>query len=223
MSDSRLPGISTIGGALAVALTLAASACQAPGSQNVSTFVSPDRMYAVRVSGRVTRARFFENWVRAEIYKQGVLHVPARVLYISDVLEPSFQDRFGPPEWLFPNVLRLPGNSSVPDAPPDTVIVRNTSTRSYRSIRIETGQDMCLIIDLDARRERVLPMRVRSTSRRSAWFDLVMEAGAGREFLRGHNTFELRRGAGAAYTFVVNISDHDADIAEAEEHAVLHR
>src|SRR3990170_2402706 len=106
MSDRGVPGLLTIGGALAVGLALAASACQAPRTPHVSTFVSPDRTYVVRVSGHVTKARFFENWVRAEIYKQGVLHLPARVVYVSDVLEPSFQDRFGPPEWIFPNVLR---------------------------------------------------------------------------------------------------------------------
>ena len=223
MSDRRVPEGLPIGGALAVVLALAASACQAPRTPHVSTLVSPDRTYLVRVSGHVTKARFFENWVRAEIYKQGVLHVPARVVYTSDFLEPSFQDRFGPPEWLFPNVLRLPGSRPVPDAPPDSVIVRNTSTRSYRSVRIETGQDMCLIIDLDARREQVLPMRVQSPSRRSAWFDLVIEAGTVGEFVRGNDTFELRRGAGAAYTFVVNISDHGADVAEADGHAVLPR
>ena len=222
MSDRRLPGVLTIGGAVAVALTLAVSACQAPGTPHVSTLVSPDRTYAVRVSGKVTKARFFENWVRAEIYKQGVLHVPARVLYISGFLEPSFQDRFGPPEWLFPNVLRLPGSGPVPDAPPDSVIVRNTSTRSYRSVRIETGQDICLIIDLDARREQVLPMRVQSTSRRSAWFDLIIDAGTVGEFLRGHGTFELRRGA-AAYTFIVDISDHGAEVTEVIGHTVLRR
>jgi hypothetical protein len=223
MSDRRVPGVLTPGGAFAVVLALAASACQAPRTPHVSTLVSPDRTYVVRVSGHVTKARFFENWVRAEIYKQGVLHVPARVVYISDLLEPSFQDRFGPPEWLFPNVLKLPGSRPVPETPPDSVIVRNTSSRSYRSVRIETGQDMCLIIDLDARREQVLPMRVQSPSRRSAWFDLVIEAGTVGEFVRGNNTFELRRGAGAAYTFVVNISDHGADVAEADGHAVLPR
>ncbi len=223
MSDRRVPGVLTIGGALAVVLALAASACQAPGFPHVSTLVSPDRTYVVRVSGHVTKAMFFENWVRAEIYKQGVLHVPARVVYSSDVLERSFQDRFGPPEWLFPNVLRLPGSRPVPDAPPDSVIVRNTSTRSYRSVRIETGQDMCLIIDLEGKREQVLPMRVQSTSRRSAWFDVVMEAGTVGEFLRGNNTFELRRGAGAAYTFIVNISDYGAAVAEADGHPALHR
>ena len=217
------PGVLTIGRALAVAVALAASACKAPGTPQVSTFVSPDRTYVVRMSGHVTKARFFENWVRAEIYKQGVLHVPARLVYISDFPEPSFQDRFGPPEWLFPNVLKLPGSRPVPETPPDSVIVRNTSTRSYRSVRIETGQDMCLIIDLDARREQVLPMRVQSPSRRSAWFDLVIEAGTVGEFVRGNNTFELRRGAGAAYTFVVNISDHGAEVAEADGHAVLPR
>ena len=216
MSDSRVPAALTIGGALVVSLALATAACQAPGTPYVSTLVSPDRTYAVRLSGHVTKARFFENWVRAEIYKQGVLHVPARALYISGLLESSFQDRFGPPEWLFQNVLRLPGSRPVPDAPLDSVIVRNTSARSYRSVRIETGQDMCLIIDLDARREQVLPMRVQSASRRSAWFDLVIEAGTVGEFLRGNDTFELRRGAGAAYTFVVNISDHGADVAEAD-------
>ena len=185
--------------------------------------MSPDRTYEVRLSGRVTKALFFENWVYAEIYKQGVRHVPARAFYISGPLEPSFLDRFGPPEWLFPNVLRLPGSRPVPDAPPDSVIVRNTSTRSYRSVRIETGQDMCLIIDLDARREQVLPMRVQPASRRSAWFDVVIEAGTVGEFLRGNDTFELRRGAGAAYTFVVNISDHGADISAADERAVSHK
>ena len=82
---------------------------------------------------------------------------------------------------------------------------------------------MCLIIDLDAGRQQVLPMRVQSTSRRSAWFDVVMEAGTVGEFLRGNNTFELRRGAGAAYTFVVNISDYGADVAEADGHTVVHR
>ena len=217
------PGLVPIGSALAVALALAAAGCQAADRPHLSTLVSPDRTYMVRLSGHVTKARFFDNWVRAEIYKQGVLHVPDRAFFISGLLEPSFQDRFGPPEWLFQNVLRLPGSRSVPDAPPDSVIVRNTSTRSYRSVRIETGQDMCLIIDLDARREQVLPMRVQSTSRRSAWFDLVIEAGTVGEFLRGNDTFELRRGAGAAYTFVVNISDHGADVAEADGRAVLQR
>jgi hypothetical protein len=223
MSDSRVPGALTIGAALVVVVALAAAARQPLGAPHVSTLVSPDRTYAVRLSGHVTRARFFENWVRAEIYKQGVPHVPDRAFYISGPLESSFQQRFGPPEWLFPNVLRLPGSRPVPDAPPDSVIVRNTSTRSYRSVRIETGQDMCLIIDLDARRELVLPMRVQSRSRRSAWFDLVIDAGTVGEFLRGDGTFELRRAAGAAYMFVVNISDHGADIAEVDGHTVPHR
>ena len=213
-------GVVAIGAVLAVAL--AAAGCQA-GAPHLSTLVSPDRTYAVRLSGHATRPRFFENWVRAEIYKQGVLHVPVRAFYVSGLLEPPFQERFGPPEWLFRNVLRLPGSQPVPGAPPDSVIVRNTSTRSYRSVRIETGQDMCLIIDLDAQREQVLPMRVQSTSRRSAWFDLVMEAGTAGEFLRGNDTFELRRAAGAAYTFVINISDHGADVAAADEHGLLHR
>src|SRR5262245_23043975 len=113
------PGVLSIGRVLAVALALSASACKPPGAPDVSTFESPDRTYVVRVSGHLTKARFFENWVRAEIYKQGVLHVPARLLYLPDFPEPSFQDRFGPPEWLFPNVLRLPGSRAVPDAPPD--------------------------------------------------------------------------------------------------------
>ena len=59
MSDRRVPGVLTIGGALAVALALAASACQAPRAPHVSTLVSPDRTYLVRVSGHVTKARFF--------------------------------------------------------------------------------------------------------------------------------------------------------------------
>jgi hypothetical protein len=221
MTDSRVPGALTIGGVLVIALALASAARQATGAPHVSTLVSPDRTYTVRLSGHVTKARFFENWVRAEIDKQGVRYVPARAFYISGPLESSFQDRFGPPEWLFPNVLRLPGSRPAPDAPSDSVIVRNTSTRSYRSVRIETGQDMCLILDLDAGREQLLPMRVQSTSRRSAWFDVVMEAGTVGEFLRGNNTFELRRRSG--YTFVVNISDHAADIAEAAGHATPHQ
>jgi hypothetical protein len=211
----------TISGALAGALALAASGCKPPAPPQVSTFVSPDRTYAVRVSGHLPKARIFESWVRAEIYKQGVLHVPARVVYISDFPEPSFQDRFGPPEWPFPNVLKLPGSKPVPEAPVDSVIVRNTSTRSYRSVRVETGQDVCLIIDLAAGREQVLPMRVQSPSRRSAWFDLVIEAETVGEFLRGNDTFELDRGAGAAYTFVVTISDRGADVAEADGQPVL--
>jgi hypothetical protein len=215
------PGIVTICGALAVALTFAASACKPPGPPPVSTLVSPDRTYEVRVSGHLPKARFFETWVRAEIYKQVALHVPARILYISDFPEPSFQDRFGPAEWPFPNVLKLPGSRPVPAAPPDSVIVRNTSTRSYRSVRIETGQDMCLLIDLEARREQVLPMRVQSPSRRSAWFDVVIEAGTVGEFMRGNNTFALRRGAGAAYTFVVNVSDYGAEVAEADGQGVV--
>ena len=73
-----------------------------------------------------------------------------------------------------------------------------------------------MIIDLDARREQVLPMRVQSTSRRSAWFDLVVEAGTAGEFLRGNGTFDLHRGAGAAYTFIVNVSEHGVDVAEAD-------
>jgi hypothetical protein len=50
-----------------------------------------------------------------------------------------------------------------------------------------------------------------------------MEAGTVGEFLRGNDTFELRRRSGAAYTFVVNISDHAADIAEADGHAIPHK
>jgi len=211
-----------IGGGLVVT-ALAVAALRPAGTPHVSTLVSPDRTYEVRLSGHVTKARFFEHWLRAEIYKQGVRHVPARAFYISGPLESSFQDRFGPPQWLFPNVLRWPGSKPVPEAPPDSVIVRNTSTRSYRSVRIETGQDMCLIIDLDAGREQVLPMRVQPTSRRSIWFDVVIEAGTVGEFLRGNHTFELRRGAGAAYAFVVDISDHGADIAEADGDAVPHK
>ena len=213
----------TIGSALALASALTATGCQAPEAPHLATLVSPDRTYAVRLSGHVTKARFFENWVRAEIYKQGAIHVPLRAIYISGLLEPSFRDRFGPPEWLFQNVLRLPGRRPVPDAAPDSVIVRNTSARSYRSVRIETGQDMCLIIDLEAQREQVLPMRVQSASRPAAWFDVVMEAGTAGEFLRGYGTFELRGGAGAGYAFVVNISDHGADIAQADGGALLGR
>src|SRR5262245_65824773 len=97
----------TIGSALALAL--AAAGCQAPGTPHLSTLESPDRTYAVRLSGHVTKPKFFDNWVSGEIYKQGVLHVPLRAFYISGFLEPSFQDRFGPPEWLFRNVLKLPG------------------------------------------------------------------------------------------------------------------
>jgi hypothetical protein len=223
MTDSRVPGALTIGGGLVIALALASAARQATGAPHLSTLVSPDRTYTVRLLGHVTKARFFENWVRAEIDKQGVRYVPARAFYISGPMESSFQDRFGPPEWLFPNVLRLPGSRPVPDATSDSVFVRNTSTRSYRSVRIETGQDMCLIIDLDAGREQVLPMRVQPTSRRSIWFDVVIEAGTVGEFLRGNHTFELRRGAGAAYAFVVDISDHGADIAEADGDAVPHK
>lgn len=216
------PGVA-IGGALAVALALAAPGCQSSGPPELSTLVSPDRIYAVRLSGHATRPLFFDNWVRSEIYKQGVLHVPVRAFYISGPLEPSFQDRFGPPEWLFGNVLRLPGSKPASDAPLDSVIVRNTSTRSYRSVRIETGQDMCLIIDLDPQRERVLPMRVQSPSRRSAWFDLVMEAGTVGEFLRGNGNFDLPRDTGAAYTFVVNLSDYGADVAQVDGHAAPRR
>jgi hypothetical protein len=66
-----------------VVLALAAAACQPPDTPHVSTLVSPDRTYAVRLSGHVTKARFFENWVRAEIYKEDVPHVPARAfLYL---------------------------------------------------------------------------------------------------------------------------------------------
>jgi hypothetical protein len=204
-----------IGGALAVGAALAVAGCEAAGPPHLSTLTSPDHTYAVRLSGHATRPWFFENWVRAEIYKQGALHVPVRAFYISGLLEPPFQDRFGPPEWLSRNVLRLPGSRAVPDTPPDSVVVRNTSTRTYRSVRIETGQDMCLIIDLEAQREQVLPMRVQSASGRSAWFDIVLEAGTAGEFLRGHNTFELPRRASAAYTFVVNVSDHGAEVFEA--------
>lgn len=210
----------TVGGALAVAVALAVSAWTASGAPQVSSLVSPDGKYEVRVSGHVTTARLFESWVRAEIYKQGVLHVPSRIVYVPDFPEPSFQARFSPAEWLFPNVLRLPGRNPVPEAPADAVIVRNTSTRAYRSVRIETGQDMCLIIDLEARSEQVLPMRVQSRSPRPAWFDVVIDAGTVGEFLRGSGTFALRRGAGAAYTFAVTISDHGAAVAEADGRVV---
>ncbi len=138
----------------ACALIVVASAgCEAPGNPRLAALSSPGGTYEVHLTGRVTRARIFENRVRAEVFKNGAPHLPARLIFAAGLFDTAFNERFGSPEWAASNVLRFPGRAgAAPGTEPDSLTVRNVSDQPFPSIRIETARDMFLVFDSGAPR-----------------------------------------------------------------------
>jgi hypothetical protein len=188
-----------------------AAGCAAPGYPDLAALTSPGGTYVVRLSGRVTRAAFLEHRVRAEVYKNGILHLPARLIYVAGLFDTAFADRFGPPEWVAANVLRFPGKVTPAGPQPDVLHIRSVATRSFRSIRIETARDMFMVLDLVAGAEITFPMTSPVDVR---WFDVLIDSGDPDARLHGHGTFGRAREARGPLTFVVEVSTNGARVAE---------
>jgi hypothetical protein len=165
--------------------------------------VSPGGTYVVRLSGRVTSAGFFEHRVRAEVYKNGILHLPARLIYVAGLFDTAFEDRFGPPEWVAANVLRFPGKITPAGPQPDVLHVRNAAPRPFRSIRIETAKDMFMAFDLAAGAAFTFPMTAPVDVR---WFDVLVDSGDPDVRLHGHGTFGRLRHPSGPHAFSVDVS-----------------
>jgi hypothetical protein len=187
------------------------AACAAPGYPELANLVSPGGTYLVRLSGRVTRAAFLEHRVRIEVYKNGALHSPARLIFAAGLFDTAFDERFRNPEWVGLNILRFPAEVSSSALEPDTLIVRNLSPQVFRSIRVETGKDMFILLDLAAG----AGVTVRMTADvKPTWFDVVVDPGKSETLLRGHGTFPVASEPRAPRRFTVDVSDNGARVAE---------
>lgn len=202
---------------------MAAAACQAPGDPQLASLVSPGGTYVIRLSGHPSTPVFFEHPVRAEVYKNGTLHVPARQIFVADVFETAFEKRFDPPLWAAPNTLRFPAKKTAGQEHSDTLTVRNAGGQPFRSIRIETGNDLFLIVDLAPRAELVFPFRAQPVAGKLSWFDVIVDAGAGEVPLRGSGAFGIRPDPGVRYAFSMSISPNGVEFAETGGRAELYR
>jgi hypothetical protein len=187
-----------------------AAGCAAPGYPELAALVSPGGTYVVRLSGRVTRAAFLEHRVRIEVYKDGLLHLPARLIYVAGLFDTPFNDRFRPPEWVAGNVLRFPATRAAAGPEPDRLRVRNTATRPFKSIRIETGRDMFMVLDLAEGSEIVIQM----TPDISPWFDVLVDSGNPDTLMRGHGTFARPGERRGPRSFTVDVSTNGVQVAE---------
>jgi hypothetical protein len=185
--------------------------------------VSPNGRYVVRLSGHVTKPIIFEHPVRAEVYKDGVLHVPARQIYVSDVFEAAFQDRYAPPQWIGTNVVRFAAKRRAADQGTDGLTVRNAGPQPLRCVRIETGTDMFMIVDLDSRAEVVLSLTADRRPRRLTWFDVVVDSGDARSILRGNGAFRLERTLNGPHEFMVAVTPNGIEVGESTGRADLFR
>jgi hypothetical protein len=205
-----------IPGACLVACAVALTGCEAPGNPPLAALVSPGGTYEVRLTGRVTRAGFFENWVRAEVYKNGVRHLPARVIYAAGLFDTAFRDRFGEPGWLGETALRFPPARPADGRRPALLHVRNVSSQSFRSIRIETASEMFLILDLAPGADFSTAMAPPKDADDPDWFDVLVDSGDDAAFMRGHGTFEQDPEPGRARTFVVTVSSNGVAVGRGD-------
>ena len=205
---------------IACALIVVASAgCEAPGNPRLAALSSPGGTYEVHLTGRVTRARIFENRVRAEVFKNGAPHLPARLIFAAGLFDTAFNERFGSPEWAASNVLRFPGRAgAAAGAEPDSLTLRNVSDQPFPSIRIETARDMFLVFDLAPRAEMTLPTTAPVKTDAPNWFDVVVDSGNPDALLRGHGTFTNRSSVRPRFTFAVTVSANGVEVAETTGH-----
>lgn len=191
----------------------ALAGCEAPGNPRLATLLSPGGTYEVRLTGRVMRAYLFENRVRAEVYKNGVLHLPARLIYAAGLFDTSFDDRFGEPEWLAPNALRFPAEDASEGLPPETLKIRNLAAQPFRSIRVETTREMFLVLDLPAGAEMAFRMAPPRRPQAPRWFDVLVDSGDADALMRGHGTFDPPPAPGSPLAFTVSVSPHGVLVA----------
>jgi hypothetical protein len=206
---TRAPG----GIVCATACALLLAGCEEPGRPHLAASRSPDGTYEVRLTGRVSRAVIFEKRVRAEIRKNGVLHLPARLIFAAGLFDTTFEQRFGPPQWAAANVLRFPSRRDADGREPDILTVRNTAPRAFPSIRVETDRDMFLVIDLGPGREVTLPTAAPARPEAPNWFDIVVDGGDPDGLLRGHGTFDNTVSPRPRFTFVVSVSAEGVEVA----------
>jgi hypothetical protein len=202
-------------GLCAIACVSALQGCEAPGDPRLAALVSPGGTYEVRLSGRATRAWLFEHRVRAEIYKNGMLHLPSRIVYAAGFLDTAFDARFGQPHWLTGNVLHIPPRGGAGAREPDTLVVRQTASPPSRSIRIETGREMFMILDLPSGAEATLPLATPLKPGEPTWFDVLVDSGDSDALMRGHGTFESPDGGRGRLTIAVNVSNSGVEVASA--------
>jgi hypothetical protein len=201
-SRPSLPRLCTL------ACVAALSACEAPGTPHLATLVSPTGAYEVRLYGRVTSAALLEHRVRAEVYRNGAPYIPPRVIYFAGLFNTSFEDRFGPPDWIVSNVLRFPAAGGAGGREPDVLHVRNLDAQPFQSIRIETSTEMFMVFDVAPGTDLVLPMTPPAKAADATWFDVLGEPGGAAAMMRGHGTFEPPDGPRAALAFTVDVSRH---------------
>jgi hypothetical protein len=190
----------------------AAAGCEAPGRPPLGVLVSPGGTYEVHLWGRGDRPLLFEHRVRAEVYKKGALHLPARLIYVAGMFTTPFDDRFGKPDWIDGNVLRFPAGDLAGRRPPDALRVRNVSSQPFRSIRIETAREMFMILDLPPRSETRLPMTP-PKPRHPNWFDVLVDSGQAEPLMRGHGTVEAPPGPRPPALFTIAVSAEGIEVA----------
>jgi hypothetical protein len=195
----------------AIVCAAAVQACEAPGNPRLAALVSPGGTYEVRLSGRATRAALFEHRVHAEVYKNGSLHLPSRILYAAGFLDTAFEVRFGKPEWIAANVLRFPAKLGPGVRAPDTLVVRNVASQTVRSIRIETGREIFMVLDLPAGASTTMPLATPLDLEDSTWFDVLVDSGSMDTLMRGHGTFK-GSGDNPRLTIVVTVSAEGVEV-----------
>jgi hypothetical protein len=160
----------------------------------------------------VSRAVIFEKRVRAEFYKHGALHLPARLIFAAGLFDTSFDERFGTPAWAAANVLRFPCRRDPGRPEPDVMMVRNTAARPFPSIRIETERDMFLVVDMPPGSEIAVPTTAPARPDAPNWLDVVVDSGRPGELLRGHGTFNSTGIGRPRFTFTVTVSAEGVDV-----------
>jgi hypothetical protein len=206
--------IGTIAPVLVCAIALVA--CETPGDPFLASLRSPGGTYEVRLTGRVQSAHIFENRVRAEVYKNGALHLPARLIYAAGLFDTSFDDRFGEPEWIAANALRFPAEGSTGGMPPDVLNVRTTAVQPFRGIRIETTREMFLIFDLQRGTGMQFPIARPRQPADGRWFDVLVDPGDADALMRGHGTFAAPMTAGPL-RFLITVSPQGVVVGVAAE------
>ena len=204
-----------IAGAL---ILLATPGCEAPGNPRLAALSSPGGTYEVRLTGRVSRARFFENRVRAEVLRNGAVHLPARLIFAAGLFDTAFDERFAAPEWAAANVLRFPARAGAAGVEPDSLTVRNVSTQPFPCIRIETERDMFLVLDLGPNTGVTLATTAPVKADAPNWFDVIVDSGNPDALLRGHGTFRHRSSVRPRFTFSVTVSANGVEVAETTGH-----
>jgi hypothetical protein len=148
------------------------------------------------------------------VYKENQPYVPARIVYIADSMDTAFNDRYGQPTWERPDVLRFPGAWGRHEQPSDVLTVRNQCDTAIRSLRVDTAQDLFIVLDVAPGAELSLPTTAVAPSADLNWLSVQAEWGSGFPPSRGSGAFTLQGGRGARFEFVVTVWPDRIDFAE---------